>query len=123
MILTPLALVAALSAPQTTAYTATSPIQVASCSVAQTQTQAGFPGGLSLPANSSLAISFVNQDQKTINSVTFNVNGTPIVDAGTFSTGARISHNFAAPELIGSSDLTCNVQSVAFADGSTWQAQ
>lgn len=123
MILTPFALVAALSAPQTTAYTATSPIQVASCSVSQTQGQAGFPGGLSLPENSSLAISFVNQDQKTVNSVTFNVNGTPIVDAGSFSTGARISHNFVAPQLIGSSDVTCSVQSVAFADGSTWQAQ
>lgn len=123
MILTPLALVAALSAPQTMAYSSTSPVQIASCDAAQTQSPIGFPGGLSVPTGSTLAISFVNQDQKTIKSITFNVNGTPVVDAGNFSTGTRISHEFPAPQLIGSSNVTCNVQSVAFADGSAWQAQ
>jgi hypothetical protein len=123
MILTSFALVAALTAPQTTAYTSTAPIQVASCNVSQTQNQALLPDVPAAPSGSSLAISFVNQDQKTVKSVTFNVSGISIVDAGTFSTGTRINHEFDTPQLLGASSVTCNVESVAFADGSTWQAQ
>jgi hypothetical protein len=121
--LTSLALVAALTAQQNTAYASTSPIQVAACdaSVAST-TAAGFPG-ISVPAASSVSIAFVNQNQKTVKSVTFNVNGASVVDAGTFSPGVTIKHEFVSPQLLGDSDATCSVQSVAFADGSVWQAQ
>jgi hypothetical protein len=121
--LTSLALVAALTAPQQTAYTSTNPIQVAACDAAPAtaSSAAGFPG-LQTPQAGSISIAFVNQGEKTVKSVTFNVNGAQIVDAGTFSSGVTVKHDFIAPGLV-SPDVTCAVQSVAFIDGSVWQAQ
>jgi hypothetical protein len=123
MFIAPLAFIATLTAgSKDIAYTSTSPIQVASCSVATGSGPANFPG-IATAYGELLAISFVNHNTKTVKSVTFSVNGAPIVDAGTFSTGVTISHQFVPPQLLAAGKVTCNVQSVAFADGSTWQAQ
>jgi hypothetical protein len=124
-----LALAAALAAPQTvaqtTAYTSNSPIQVASCDVSTSPATAGIAGfsNIQVPTGTSFSISFVNHAPVVAKSITFDVNGTPVVDAGTFSSGVTINHQFVDPGLVGQSDATCSVQSIAFADGSVWQAQ
>ncbi len=126
MFIESLLLTAALSSPQT-AYSATAPVRVASCALNFNPT-VPQPFGASTPGTESLAISFVNQDAKPISSVAFEVSDgsttSRIVDKGTFSNGVEIDHNYAAPQFgINLSDVTCSIQSVAFADGSTWQAQ
>jgi len=126
MIFAPLALIASLAgSPADTAYS-NQPIQVAGCSVASSAPLSNLPG-LSVPYSSNLTIAFTNTSPKTVKSVTFAVNDgrstSNIVDAGTFSSNVRIEHDFVTPQLIGESDVACSVQSVAFSDGSTWQAQ
>jgi hypothetical protein len=126
MFIESLLLSAALSSPQT-AYTATAPVSVASCALNFTP-NIPQPFGASTPGTESLSISFVNQDSKSISSVAFNVSDgnttSRIVDKGTFSNGVQINHEYAAPQFGADvSDVTCSIQSVAFADGSTWQAQ
>jgi hypothetical protein len=113
--------------PQTEAYTGLDPIQIAACAIT---TPVDVPAvfGIDTPNAGSVSISFVNQNSKPVSSVAFNVtNGrttSRIVDAGTFSDGAVISHRFSAPAFTNAlGDVTCSVQSVAFADGSTWEAQ
>jgi hypothetical protein len=109
--------------PATEAYTGIEPVQVASCSVAPQLPSSYF--GVEIPGVSTLNISFVNRAPKTISKVEFAVSDgaetLPVVDAGTFSQGATIDHDFTASALIG--NVSCAVRSVAFADGSTWQAQ
>jgi hypothetical protein len=126
MFIAPLALMAALNgAPASTAYS-NQPVQIADCSVSQSASLANQPG-FAAPYGANLSISFVNTSPKTVESVTFGVNDgrstSRIVDAGTFSSNVRIEHEFVTPQLIGNPDVACTVQSVAFSDGTTWQAQ
>jgi hypothetical protein len=126
MLVAPLALIAALSAgPASTAYT-NQPVQIADCSVASSSPLSDVPG-FAAPYSSDLTIAFTNTSPKTVSSVTFSVSDgrstSNIVDAGTFSSNVRIRHDFVTPQLIGAADVACSVQSVAFSDGSTWQAQ
>ena len=126
MFIESLLLSAALTSPQT-AYTNEAPIRVAACDLAYTPSiPLGF--GNTLAGGNSLSISFVNQADKPIVSVAFDVTagGTTsrIVDKGTFSSGTQINHSFNAYEFRNSAgDVACALKSVAFADGSTWQAQ
>ncbi len=125
MFTAPLLLIAALSgAPATTAYTAVAPIAISACTLQSELPQANF-AGLDIPTVNAVAISFVNRNEKAISSVSFDVSDgrttNRIVDTGTFSTGTAIDHSFSTPSL--SDAVSCSVRSVAFADGSTWQAQ
>ncbi|HTZ56272.1 MAG TPA: hypothetical protein VMB20_14560 [Candidatus Acidoferrum sp.] len=118
----------AVVAPTQSAYTSTDPIQIASCSVAETPAVVLPWGGQATSGSPEAQISFVNTDSRPVSSVVFAVSdgrGTSqIVDKGTFSNGIEINHRFLTPEFAYAlGDLTCKVQSVAFADGSTWQAQ
>ncbi|HTX56861.1 MAG TPA: hypothetical protein VMD47_07135 [Candidatus Acidoferrales bacterium] len=116
------------AAPTQSAYLSTSPVQVAACSIDETPA-VDLPFGSGLPeSDPQTAISFVNTDQRPISSVVFEVSdGTHtsrIVDKGTFSTGIAINHSYATPEFgYALGGVNCKVQAVAFADGSTWQAQ
>ena len=129
MLIATLLLTAALGTtpaqPASEAYTSTQPIQVASCSLSPQTAQTTF-GGLAIPQAASVDLSFVNRSQKTVESVAFAVgNGrtdTQIVTSGTFSSGVAINQEFSAPALSAQSDVRCVVRSVAFTDGSTWQA-
>jgi hypothetical protein len=128
MFIAPLLLAAGLNPahPTTEAYTGVEPVQVVACSVAeQGATIPGSYFGALVPSIGSLNISFVNRGPRPITKVEFAVKGggtaIPVVDEGTFSSGIKIDHNFAEPALSG--DVSCTVRSLAFADGTTWQAQ
>jgi hypothetical protein len=130
MLIASLLLFAAVAtAPPQTAYTGIEPVRVASCTLDVADPSIAFPFGATLPlGTSSTAISFVNEEQRPIASVVFAVSNerttSRIVDKGTFSKGVEIDHTFTTPEFGDlSGPLRCTVQSVAFADGTTWQAQ
>lgn len=76
-----------------------------------------------------LAISYTNDAPKTAKEIDFGLvsRGSLIAvtkDAGTFTTGARIDHEFSVdPEIfpIGTAFPYCAVLRVEYADGSVWQ--
>jgi hypothetical protein len=74
---------------------------------------------------SNVTISFVNTADVPAKSVEFAVRAgnhtSLIVDKGTFSPGARITHTFErSPDLVGATSV--QVREVTFADGSSWQS-
>ena len=130
MFIAALALAATVAAaPVQTAYTGSEPVRVASCSLTPAAPAIPMPyGPFSTPTGASTAISFVNQAPATVSAVTFVVSDgrttSQIVDKGTFSSGIAIDHSFITPEFQNDvSNVTCSVKSVAFTDGSLWQAQ
>ena len=130
MFIASLALSAAVAtAPTQYAYTGTAPVQVASCSVTPAAPTLSLPyAPASTAGAASTIISFVNQAPSAVASVTFDVSDgrttSQIIDKGTFSSGVSIDHSFITPEFQNTAgDVTCSVKSVAFTDGSTWQAQ
>ena len=130
MFIVPLALSAAFSmAPTQSAYTGIEPVRVASCALepATPAIDLAYSPAVASGAASTV-ISFVNEAPATIASVTFDVSDgrttSQIVDKGTFSSGVAIDHSFITPEFGNAlSGLNCSVKSVAFTDGSLWQAQ
>jgi hypothetical protein len=94
-----------------------------------TQTLFGVPVAQS---SWGIKIQFTNQSAKTANLVNFSVdsNGDSFIirDVGTFSPGVEITHRFSngagqafvLPQFI-SPKINCHVQSVSFADGTTWR--
>ncbi|HUN29730.1 MAG TPA: hypothetical protein VMV65_07970 [Alphaproteobacteria bacterium] len=130
MLFASLALSAAVAtAPAQIAYSGTAPVRVASCSVTQASPALYNPFGTNGAAQAAeTAISFVNQAPGAVSAVTFSVSDgrttSRIVDKGTFSSGVAINHSFITPEFgdeLGG--VSCSVESVAFTDGSIWQAQ
>lgn len=107
-------------------YNSASPVHVASCSLEPTIVY-GVSGDGEISyvdqINTNLKISYTNTEQRPISSVTFQVNDgrvvTDIVDSGTFSPGARITHDFSWPYLE-NTNVTCRASLVAFADGDKW---
>jgi hypothetical protein len=105
------------------AYTGTNPVHITACSIEPLFTMINAGDTMMVqPSGAMLQIGFVNGAPKTIASVTFAVkNGgkmTNIVDAGTFSSGVEISHDFGWSYF--SDNVDCAVASVRYADGSTW---
>ena len=106
---------------------ATAPVSVVSCDYSSLQSSA-----LTIPEAASfqtgnLRITFVNQAAVAATNVRFAVryaDRTQIVDdSGLFSTGAPVTHDFApaASSPYASGGAECSVESVTFADGTTWQ--
>ncbi|MGA7572313.1 MAG: hypothetical protein WBG27_03710 [Candidatus Aquilonibacter sp.] len=125
-----LALSAAVAtAPSQSAYTGIQPVRVASCVLEPAAPSLDLAySPFSAQGEASTVISFVNQAPATIASVTFDVSDgrttSRIIDKGTFSNGVAIEHSFVTPELGNDpAGLSCSVSSVAFKDGSLWQAQ
>jgi hypothetical protein len=114
-------------APTAVGIYTTLPISVVACE----QSSISIPQLTEAPASAlqldNLRISFVNRAALKATDVRFAVstpNGTETIDdAGSFATGARITHNFV-PAVGGAnfSDLaSCAVESVRFSDGTTWR--
>ena len=106
-----------------TAYLGTAPITIVGCSTEPLfQTVSTGDIMTEQQSGSQLHIRFVNAGPKTIASVTFAVSdaGTTqnVIDAGTFSTGASISHAFNWWSYTADS-VDCHVVSVRYADGTT----
>jgi len=106
------------------AYAGANPVRIAACSTEPLFDAINAGDTIEEQQNGSeLEISFMNTDAKTIASVTFAVQDggktTNIVDAGTFSPGAKISHEFGWWSYV-ADEVDCSVVSVRYADGSTW---
>jgi len=74
-------------------------------------------------------ISYVNNTNKVASRVAFPVNYRGdverVIDAGTFSPGATITHSFgqiAGDAFLGSNPNVCRAIAVRFQDGSVWRA-
>lgn len=104
-----------------------SPIEVEDCKLQ-------YQGGLMLAKTGKLVIEFTNEGDVTADMVRFRVawgtNDAAFVrDQGKFSPGVTVKHEFKQSEgalispLFSHPDLQCTVQSVHFADGSTWTMQ
>jgi hypothetical protein len=103
------------------------PVSVVSCDYSAVQ----GPGALTIPEAaafqvSNLRITFVNQAPLAATNVRFAVryaDRTQIIDdSGTFSSGTPVTQDFTPvvnAQYGGAAE--CSVQSVTFADGSTWQ--
>ena len=96
---------------------------------AQSSTLFGIP---LTSTSSGIQIVFTNESQKVANlinfAVTSNNDSFVIRDVGTFSPGIEITHryrngegqSFVLPQFV-APKLSCTVQSVHFADGTTWR--
>jgi hypothetical protein len=96
-----------------------SPIRLDSVQIAPTYGtfQDFFPG--------LVAVSFTNEATVPVTSIVFDVeNGGKVIhrikDAGTFANGQTIKHTFNYPDNQTNYDPQLAVESVTFADGSTW---
>jgi hypothetical protein len=85
--------------------------------------------GYGAPVTDGIQINYVNTSNKTADRVAFQVNYRGdiqhIVDLGTFSPGATISHtfgNYAGDAYIGPTPNSCRVRAVRFTDGTVWHA-
>jgi hypothetical protein len=110
----------------TLGYSSASPVRVASCSLEPTIVY-GQSGDGEIAyidqINTNLKITYTDAEPRPIASVTFQVSDgavtQEIVDSGTFSPGATITHVFSWP-YIENTNITCKASFVAFADGSKW---
>jgi hypothetical protein len=110
------------------AAAANPPVSVVSCGY----NSLGGSAALSIPESppvqtSNLRISFTNQAPLAATDVVFAVGYDGrmqlVEDAGTFSHGAQITHDFTPSEnLRYNGSAACSVQSVTFSDGSTWHS-
>jgi hypothetical protein len=105
------------------------PVSVVSCEYNSQQLSAASTGIEQNAPNptSNLRISFVNQSPLEATDVRFAVSYAGVTqlidDNGRFATGTPITHDFqpVAAGAFDSAGAQCTVESVTFADGSTWQ--
>lgn len=109
----------------TLALTMANPINIATCAVdpviAQTSGDANYQETIS----TQIHVAFINAGSKPISSVAFAVDedGTTstIVERGTFSPGVAIERYWRGDRSL--QDVSCSVNSVLFADGTSWTNQ
>ena len=115
------------AAPETAAFS-NAPVSVQTCN---TYVAPGFSAtlegpGVSIPDIPFVEISFVNRFELAAKKVRFALRSSAgaevIVDSGTFSKGTTITHLFS-PNAVGTNGVQCAVESVVFADGSSWMRQ
>lgn len=116
-------LVAALSPSptDTAAFALHSPVRVAACEVSAppADLNIGTDGAPAAPGGSALRVRFSNEGTQPIKRVVFALNdGSTIVDAGTFTPGVTIDHEF---NIAGDEANSCSVASVTYADGTQWK--
>lgn len=115
------------------AQTPAAPVAINSCGPMLDKNSQNSVLGIPLTSTSSgIQIVFTNDTQKTADLINFavNSNGESFVirDVGTFSPGIEITHRyrngegqaFVLPQFV-APKLSCKVQSVRFADGSSWR--
>jgi hypothetical protein len=113
------------AAALTLALTMTNPIDIATCAVDPVVTQTSGDVNYQETIGTQIHIAFINAGSKPISSVAFAVDedGTTstIVDQGTFSPGITISHYWRGDRSLQA--VSCSVNSVLFADGTSWTNQ
>jgi hypothetical protein len=110
----------------TLALSVANPVNIATCSVDPVVTQTTFGDVIGQAiVGTQIHIAFVNTGSKPISSVAFAVNEggntTTILDRGTFSPGIAISHYWSDDRQ--AKDVSCKVNAVLFADGTSWTNQ
>jgi hypothetical protein len=109
----------------TLALTMTNPIDIATCAVDPVVMQTSGDTTMQEIIGTQIHIAFINAGAKPISSVAFAVDedGTTstIVDQGIFSPGITISHYFRGDQSL--ENVSCSVNSVLFADGTSWTNQ
>jgi hypothetical protein len=112
---------------QTTAFSATSPVDVTSYSFSPSFTTTTYDNvPYSEQDGTTFRVAFKNVATQPIKSVDFAISdgGTSMAvvqDVGNFSPNVTIDHSFVSP-ITDPSGVTVTIQSVTFADGSTWNA-
>ena len=124
MFIPTLFLASALEAtPPAVGYASMQPVRISSCALRSDPTTLTNLFAVRYSGADSVEISFTNEDVKPITSVAIDVSDGSLTrrveDHGTFSSGVQIDHRFAAHEFA-LGDVTCSVQSVAYADGTSW---
>jgi len=123
------ALIAATSASagaQSTVAFSNDPVKVVSYSLQPAYAVAipAYASSLYIESTGKVTISFVNANAAPATIVRFAVRSSKatelIVDKGTFSQGARITHDFSLDPNVGTSPQV-EVEQVTFADGTAWQ--
>jgi len=114
-----------IAAALTFALTMTNPIDIAACAVDPIVTQTSGDVSTSETIGTQIHITFINHGSQPVSSVAFAVeeDGTTatIVDRGTFAPGIPISHYWRGERTLG--QVSCSVNSVLFADGTSWTNQ
>lgn len=109
----------------TFALTMANPVNIATCAVDPVVVQSGGDVSTQETIATQIHILFTNTGSKPISSVAFAVNQdgktSTILDRGTFSPGVAISHYWRGDREL--EDVSCSVNSVLFADGSSWTNQ
>jgi hypothetical protein len=107
------------------ALTMTNPINIATCAVDPIVDQTSGDANTSEVIGAQIHVTFVNNGSKPVASIAFAVDqdGTTstILDRGTFSPGIAISQYWRADRTL--QDVSCSVNSVLFADGTSWTNQ
>ena len=114
-----------MQAALTLALTVANPVNIATCTVDPVVMQTSGDVSTQEIIGKQIHISFVNTGNEPISSVAFAVNQdgktSTILDRGTFSPGVAISHYWRGDRE--ADDVSCSVNSVLFADGSSWTNQ
>ena len=109
----------------TLALTVANPINIATCTVDPVVAQTSGDVSTSETIATQIHITFANTGSKPISSVSFAVDEdgktNTILDRGTFSPGVAISHYWRGDRTLEA--ISCNVNAVLFADGSSWTNQ
>ena len=96
------------------------PGALAKCEVSTPVTLWGGDGDTPMAGGYALRVRFSDTAAESLSRVTFTLDdGTMITDAGTFSPGVTIDHNW---RLASTGATSCAVTAVTFADGTTWHA-
>ncbi len=101
------------------------PVSISSCAIAM-PARLYTEGPLQAAEGGSIQIAFVNRAAVAATAVRFQVRTgrtlQTIDDTGSFASGTTIERSFApAAATYDSADAACEVESVSFADGTTWQ--
>jgi hypothetical protein len=114
-----------MQAALTLALTVANPVNIATCTVDPVVMQTSGDASTQEIIGKQIHISFVNTGNEPISSVAFAVNQdgktSTILDRGTFSPGVAISHYWRGDRE--ADDVSCSVNAVLFADGSSWTNQ
>jgi hypothetical protein len=115
--------------PSPASLSGPSPVSISQCSITRRARYRNIVSPYPLPITGGLRIAYVNHGTTAAKDIRFHVEyrgeSEVIVDTGTFSPGALVSHsfdNFSDYAYLGPTPNVCAVVSVRFADGTVWNA-
>lgn len=115
-------------AGQPVGYSSVQPVRISSCTLRPDPTTTTNAFAIRYEGADSAEISFVNQGVEPVSDITIEITQgsltSMIEDRGLFSSGVQINHRFDARMFPNASaGVNCSVQSVLFADGTSWDAR